>query len=196
MRSSASRRRSPSFHNKHGCAAPACPRSAWSILVSRVGLPSEQDMKRIAEFSRAEILSCKGYSSLQSGWVRQRGGTFRPSSEDSPSGRAGDSGSSKRAGTHCSLSSRNGDRELPRGPAAKTPCSQCRGTSSTPGWPAKILHASWRGQKKGNSQAPCHTLAVIQEAGKSPMWVWEFERREGPSCPAPRTGPERLRHRS
>ena len=134
---------------------------------------------------------------LQRGGIKCRvGGLDRGEALPAPEVRIAPVETQEGAGTHCSLSSRNGDRELPCGPATKTPCSQCRGTGSTPGWPAKILHASRRGQKKGNSQAPCHTLAVMQEAGNSPMWVWEFERREGPSCPAPRTGPERLRHRS
>ena len=37
--------------------------------------------------------------------------------------------------------------------------------------------------KKGQQPGTTHALAVMQEAGKSPIWVWEFERREEPSCP-------------
>ena len=38
--------------------------------------------------------------------------------------------------------------DFPGGPLVKTPCSQCRGMGSIPGWRTKIPHALWCGQNK------------------------------------------------
>lgn len=152
------------FHNEHGSAAPllssvsyqfpaqpvasSCP--GWVHSVSRIWKELWNFQKQRSWVARAPAHyrseAPEWRHKAQSGWVRQRGGTFHSRSEDSPTGRAGDSGKSKRAGSHCRLSSRNGHRELPGGPLVKTPCSQCRGTGSIVG-STKILHASWCGQK-------------------------------------------------
>ena len=68
-------------------------------------------------------------------------------------------------------------REFPGGPVVKALHSECRGTSSVPGWRTKIPHVAWPKENKGKSTYSMRPVLPISKPKLYPISLVNIDKK-------------------